>query len=250
MRRRSRAAVVRSARRADSSRVVSRLRVVHDRDHQAVVGLRGEAEVDPLGNDDLVLLDARVQLGVAAQAEDGEPGQQGEQADRSRRVGGVQRPPRLDQAGGVDVDPDGRLRDLPAGAGQLVGGRPPRAAQRDAPLARAGPFVRCGLGEPLLARGALGDGPSDILAAYQAVWTRAGQGGQVQVGVPGFLADERRDHCDPAWALRCRRRGAWPAVAGLVAARADGPVAGAAEVDGAGPVVGNAVVGRPRAKAC
>ena len=111
------------------------VRVVHDRDDQAVLGLRGEAEVDPLGHDDLVLLDAGVELGVAAQAEDGEPGEQGEQADRPRGIGRVQRPARLDQAGGVDVDPDGRLGDLPAGAGQLVGHRPPRAAQRDPPLA-------------------------------------------------------------------------------------------------------------------
>jgi hypothetical protein len=72
------------------------VRVVHDRDDEAVVRLRGEAEVYPLGHDDLVPLDAGVELGVAAQPEDGEPGQQGEQADRPRGVAGIQFAPRID----------------------------------------------------------------------------------------------------------------------------------------------------------
>ena len=134
------------------------VRVGHDRDDQAVVGLRGEAEVDPVGHDDLVALDAGVQLGVAAQAEDGEPGEQGKQADRPLGIGRVQRAPRLDQVGGVDVDPDGRLGDLPAGAGQLVGRRAPRAAQRDPPLTGLGcpgqplaPAVRCRMARPAMA---------------------------------------------------------------------------------------------------
>ena len=41
------------------------------RDDLAVAGLRGGAEVDPLGHDDLFLLNAGVELGETAQAQDG-----------------------------------------------------------------------------------------------------------------------------------------------------------------------------------
>ena len=171
-----------------------------------MVGLRGEAEVDPVGHDDLVPLDAGVELGVAAQAKDGEPGEQGEQADRPLRIGRVQRPPRLDQVGGVHVDPDGRLGDLPAGAGQLVGRRAPRAAQRDPAL--AGPGLRAGVGRA--SAPAAGSRAAMARRTSSRLTTPSGPvpvtAGQVEAGVPGFLADDRRDHRDPAGPVgRCGR---------------------------------------------
>src|ERR1700744_2968392 len=202
------------------------VRVVDDRDNQAPVGLGGEAQVDVVGNDDLVLGDPGVQLGGVPQPQQGEPGHQGQQADRRPPRAGVEGPPRLPQSGGVDVDPHGGFRDLAAGTGQLVRGGPAQAAQWNVPFARAG-FGGRGDG------GALGDGRVDVSPANQARRPGAVDRGQVQPGVVGDLADQRRDQRDPAAVpvdRRCRlnrlnglwRPAARPAGGALLARRLGG----------------------------
>src|SRR5271170_6948755 len=98
------------------------------------LGLRGKAQVHVSGDDDLVALDVRVQLGVTAQAGHGEPGRHREQADRGLRCLRGEFGPRGQQAGRVRVHPDRRLGDLTPRAGQLVRRRFPGTADRDPDL--------------------------------------------------------------------------------------------------------------------
>jgi hypothetical protein len=69
------------------------VRAGHDGDDQAVAGLRGEAEVDPPGHDDLFLPDAGVELGETGAG----PGRHPPTRDRAapiRALMGIQPRPR------------------------------------------------------------------------------------------------------------------------------------------------------------
>ena len=89
------------------------MRVGHDRNHEAPVGLSRETQVDRGAQHYLVALDPGVELGIAVQSEDGVPGKHRQQADLGRGLVRIQGRAEPDQFGGVNVNPDRRLRDLP-----------------------------------------------------------------------------------------------------------------------------------------
>ncbi len=149
---------------------------MHHRHDQAPVGLGREAEVDAPGQDDVVGLDPGVEFGIAPQGQHGEPGQQGEQAHR-RSVPGIERGPRGEQFGGIDVHPDGRLGDLAAGPAQLVGHRPADTGERDPGDRVAG---RCRVGGGLTGLAVAVGSLLDVGPADQPGRARAADRGEVE----------------------------------------------------------------------
>ena len=132
------------------------LGIGNDRHQETAIGLRGEAQVHGRTHHDRVVFDLPVQLGITAQPQDREPGQQRQQADLGLGVPGVQRRAQAEEFGGIRVDPDRRLGDLPPRAGELVGGDLADALERY-------PDDLLGFGRPGR------DGPFDVLPGDQAV---------------------------------------------------------------------------------
>ena len=112
-------------------------------------------------NQDVVPVDARVQLREPGQPQDGEPCEQREDADPGHRTVVVEHAPRLQQRGGVDIDPDGGFRDLPPRPDEFVGDDLADAAQRD-PFGAA--RDRLLHGYRLAGRDPGGDGGVDVTA--------------------------------------------------------------------------------------
>ena len=207
MRRPSRAA--RRAARRGGRQVAGRqpVRVVHDRDDQAALGLRGEAEVDA----------ARARRSRRARCGRSAPGSG---AGRGRRTGPAG-PSRLTGRSGIRGVQRRRVssRSVASTSTQTVASgisrrerdslsaatrRAPRSGIRRSPGTVPDRRSRCG--GCSAAQSAIACRTS--LAADQSAGP-CRDAGQVDAGVPGELADQRRDHRDPRLTGRPggRRRG-------------------------------------------